>query len=156
MNPTDQTAYKPWWERHVARYKERTPVSARMFQRACESMPGGNTRSVTHFLPYPLFLAKGEGCFIHDVDGNRYLDFINNYTSLIHGHAHPAVVAAANAQSALGSAFPAPSENQYLLAELICSRVGSVDQIRYCNSGTEATMHAIRGARAVTGKPKVI
>ncbi|MEW5725928.1 MAG: aminotransferase class III-fold pyridoxal phosphate-dependent enzyme, partial [Thermodesulfobacteriota bacterium] len=104
----------------------------------------------------PLFLVRGEGCHIYDADGNQYLDFINNYTSLIHGSAHPAVVAAANAQSALGAAFPAPHEKQYLLAELIRARVESVDQIRYCNSGTEATMHAIRGARAFTRKPKII
>lgn len=156
MHLTDQKEGGAWMAEAIKRYKERTPASARLFKQACDFLPGGNTRSVMHFNPYPLFLARGEGCYLYDVDANRYLDFVNNYTSLIHGHAHPAIVAAANAQSAQGACFSGPHKSQSDLAELICSRVESVDQVRFCNSGTEATMHAIRAARAFTNKSKIV
>jgi glutamate-1-semialdehyde 2,1-aminomutase len=126
-----------------------------MYEKARACLPGGDTRTVTFFKPYPLFMSRGEGHSIYDVDGNAYVDFLNNYTVLVHGHAHPAIVAAATEQIAKGASFAAPTEHQYLLAEVICDRVKSVEQVRFCNSGTEATMNAIRAARLFTGKSKV-
>jgi glutamate-1-semialdehyde 2,1-aminomutase len=127
-----------------------------MFREAQRHLPGGDTRTAAFFDPYPVFLARGDGCRLHDVDGNVYIDFLNNYTSLIHGHAHPAVVKAVTEQARRGTSYAAPIESQYRLAELICERVPSVEQIRFCNSGTEATMNAIRAARAVSGRHKIV
>ena len=84
------------------------------------------------------------------------MDFLNNYTSLIHGHANPEIISVATEQIKKGASFAAPSISQYNLAEIICERVRSIDQIRFCNSGTEATMNAIRAARIVTGRMKIV
>src|SRR6185503_13301567 len=97
----------------------------------------------------------GAGLLLTDVDGNVYRDFLCNYTSLILGHAHPAVVAAVEEQARRGSAFAAPTETEVLLAEEIRARLPSVEQLRFTSSGTEATMFAIRAARAFTGRPLV-
>jgi glutamate-1-semialdehyde 2,1-aminomutase len=97
-------------------------------------------------------MVRGEGLWTWDVDGNGYRDFLGNYTSLIVGHAHPDVVAAVERQVRLGSAFAAPTEIEIELAEEIRGRLPSVERIRFTNSGTEATMFAIRAARAFTGR----
>ena len=100
-------------------------------------------------------MARGEGLRTWDVDGNEYRDFLGNYTSLILGHAHPAVVEAVTAQVRRGSAFAAPTEVEIELAEEIRRRLPSVERLRFTNSGTEATMFAIRAARAFTGRTLV-
>jgi len=105
--------------------------------------------------PYPIYAARGEGCRVWDVDGNEYIDCINNFTSLIHGHAHPSLVEAAKQQLALGSAFGLPTASEIDLAELLAERLPSVDQVRFTNSGTEAVMMALKAARAFTGRPKI-
>jgi glutamate-1-semialdehyde 2,1-aminomutase len=137
-------------------YRRRTPRSAELHAAAQRYLPGGDTRTITFFEPHPLYMERGQGCRLYDVDGNGYIDFLNNYTSLIHGHAFPPVVEAIAHQAALGTAYAACAENQHQLAELIAGRVASVDQIRFCNSGTEATMNAVRAARAFTGKDKLV
>lgn len=137
-------------------YKARTKTSYRLHQEAKEVFPGGDTRNVTFFKPYPSFMELGKGCRLWDVDGNEIIDFQNNYTSLIHGHAHPDIVAAVQDQIAKGSVYSAPFAKQTELGEIICSRLGSVDKLRFTNSGTEATMHAVRGARAYTGRTKIV
>lgn len=126
-----------------------------MHDRALASLPGGNTRSTVFMQPYPIYAARGEGCRVWDVDGNEYIDCINNFTSLIHGHAHPVLVEAARQQLALGSAFGLPTASEIDLAELLASRLPSVDQVRFANSGTEAVMMALKAARAFTGRPKI-
>jgi glutamate-1-semialdehyde 2,1-aminomutase len=93
---------------------------------------------------------------MRDVDGNEIVDFMNNFTSLIHGHAHADVVAAVQTQVAKGSAYAAPNADQIELAELIAARVPSIDQLRFTSSGTEGTLMAIRCARAATGKQKIM
>jgi glutamate-1-semialdehyde 2,1-aminomutase len=100
-------------------------------------------------------MTRGRGLRTWDVDGNAYRDFLGNYTSLILGHAHPEVVAAVEAQVRRGSAFAAPTETEIELAEEIRSRVPSIERIRFTNSGTEATMFALRAARAFTGRALV-
>jgi glutamate-1-semialdehyde 2,1-aminomutase len=134
-------------------YLARTPGSRALFQRATESIPGGSTRTTVFNPPYPPYMVRGEGLRTWDVDGNEYRDFLGNYTSLILGHAHPAVVEAVERQVRLGSAFAAPTEIEVELAEEIKGRLPSVERIRFTNSGTEATMFAIRAARAFTGRP---
>ena len=136
----------------VAEYLARTPRSAAMFERATASLPGGSTRTTIFSAPYPPYMARGAGLRTWDLDGNEYRDFLGNYTSLILGHAHPNVVAAVEAQVRRGSAFAAPTETEIELAEEIRSRLPSIDRIRFTNSGTEATMFAIRAARAFTGR----
>jgi glutamate-1-semialdehyde 2,1-aminomutase len=134
-------------------YLARTSGSRSLFERATRSIPGGSTRTTVFNPPYPPYMVRGEGLRTWDVDGNEYRDFLGNYTSLILGHAHPAVVEAVERQVRLGSAFAAPTEIEVELAEEIKSRLPSVERIRFTNSGTEATMFAIRAARAFTGRP---
>lgn len=137
-------------------YRRRTPQSLAHCQAAARVLPGGDTRRAVYFRPYPTFIQRGEGCVIYDVDGNRYLDFNNNYTSLIHGHAHPAVVEAVQAQVARGTLYASPTACQYELAGMLAERIPSVERVRFCNSGTEATMMAMRLARAYSGKDVIL
>src|SRR5215208_4292462 len=139
----------------VEEYLARTPGSAALFERASASLPGGSTRTTIYSAPYPPYMERGEGVRTWDVDGNEYRDFLGNYTSLILGHAHAAVVDAVERQVRKGSAFAAPTEVEIELAEEIRSRLSSVERLRFTNSGTEATMFAIRAARAFTGRPLV-
>jgi glutamate-1-semialdehyde 2,1-aminomutase len=136
-------------------YLARTPRSRELFERATDSLPGGSTRTTVYTAPYPPYIESGSGLWLRDVDGNEYRDFLCNYTSLILGHAHPAVVAAVEEQVRRGSAFAAPTETEVLLAEEIRRRVPSVERLRFTSSGTEATMFAIRAARAFTGRPLI-
>jgi glutamate-1-semialdehyde 2,1-aminomutase len=119
-------------------------------------MPGGDTRTVAFHPPYPLTIDRGDGCIITDVDGNEYIDVLNNYTSLIHGHAHPAITAAATEQVGKGTNFAAAIESQTRLASILVDRVASIDKVRFTNSGTEATMNAARAARAHTGRDVIV
>lgn len=137
-------------------YANARPNSRKLHEEACKYMPGGDTRTATFFLPFPNFIKRGEGAYMYDEDGFKLLDFQNNYTSLIHGHAHPETVEAVREQIARGSAYTAPFEKQIELSKLLTERFPSVDMIRYTNSGTEANMHALRIARAYTGKAKII
>src|SRR5215211_7195412 len=136
-------------------YPDPKSASRTMYDRALTSLPGGNTRTTVFMKPYPIYAARGEGCRVWDVDGNEYIDCINNFTSLIHGHAHPALIKAAKQQLALGSAFGLPTGSEIDLAELLAERLPSVDQVRFTNSGTEAVMMALKAARAFTGRPKI-
>jgi glutamate-1-semialdehyde 2,1-aminomutase len=140
----------------VERYLARTPRSRELFERAARSIPGGSTRTTIASDPYPPFLVRGEGLSTWDVDGHRYRDMIMNYTSLILGHAPPTVVAAVTVQVAKGSAFAAPTELEVELAEELRRRLPSLERVRFVNSGTEATMFAIRTARAFTRRPAIV
>jgi glutamate-1-semialdehyde 2,1-aminomutase len=137
-------------------YRISTTESRKLSERLRRVLPAGDTRSVTYYPPYPLALARGEGCQVWDVDGNRFIDLLNNYTSLVHGHAHPQIAAALIEQVPLGTAFPAPSAGQAELAERIVERVKSVQQLRFTNSGSEAVMQAVKVARAHTGRVEVV
>ncbi len=136
-------------------YPDQNSRSARLYKKARHVMPGGNTRTTLFHDPYPVYVANGSGTRIVDVDGIEYLDFYNNATVLIHGHAHPAVVDAVTKQIQKGTSFSAPTEIEIQLAELLSSRVPSMEHIRFTNSGTEAVMMAIKAARAYTGRPKI-
>jgi glutamate-1-semialdehyde 2,1-aminomutase len=138
------------------RYMRRTPRSRQHIEAAKQWLPGGETRRTTYFTPYPTIMVKGEGCHLYDCDGNRYIDFLNNYTSLIHGHAHPSVVEATSAQLKNGVVLGAATELQYRHAAYLCDRVPSLEMVRYCNCGTEATMFAMRTARAFTGRHTIL
>ncbi len=140
----------------ITRYREFSPNSAAKFSRAETVFPGGDTRSSAHYAPYSLIMESAAGCRLTDVDGHEILDFMNNFTSLIHGHAHPDVVTAVQTQAAKGTAYAAPNEEQIALGELIVGRVPSLEQMRFTSSGTEGTQMAIRCARAATGRQKIM
>ena len=136
-------------------YRQTTPGSRALHDRAARVMPGGTTRTTTYFEPYPLYIDRGEGCRVWDVDGTERIDMLGNYTAMILGHAHPKVVEAISRQAARGTGFAAANPLEVELATLLCERVPSLDAVRFCNSGTEATMFALRLARAFTGRPKI-
>ncbi len=136
-------------------YKAKTSRSRQLFEEALRVMPGGNSRTTTFFDPYPFYIARGEGARIWDVDGVERLDFNGNYTSLILGHANPRVVQAIQDAATRGMSFPGPSEHEVRLAGLLTARIPSMEAVRFTNSGTEATMHAVRVARAFTGRSKI-
>jgi len=138
------------------RYWSTTSKSAAVAKRAERVMPGGDTRSVQQYRPYSLTIVRGEGPFLFDADGNRYIDLLGNYTSLVHGNAYPPIVEAIREAAAKGTAWPARSHAQVELAELLCNRVRSVEQVRFCNSGTEAGMLAAHVARRMTGRKYIL
>ncbi|HET7420794.1 MAG TPA: aspartate aminotransferase family protein [Candidatus Dormibacteraeota bacterium] len=136
-------------------YRRTTPASQALHERAAKVMPGGTTRTTTYLDPYPLYIERGEGCRIWDADGTERIDMLGNYTAMILGHAHPKVVEAISKQAARGTGFAAANPIEVELATLLCERVPSLDAVRFCNSGTEATMFALRLARAFTSRPKI-
>lgn len=143
-------------EKVYADYGNWSALSAKLIEEAREVFPGGDTRMSAHFAPYPLFIERAEGARLHDADGHTLIDFMNNFTSLIHGHANPGIVAAVQEQIARGSAYAAPTRSQVDLAKLICERVPGVEQLRFTSSGTEATLMGLRCARAFTGRQKIM
>ncbi len=140
----------------LAVYESRTPASRALYHRARCVLPGGDTRTGTFHLPYPLFISRGEGPRVWDADGHPYLDLLNNFTSLVHGHAHPDVVQAVARQDAHGTAHGTANALQVELAETLCWRVPSVERLRFCNSGSEATLGALRAAKAFTGRSRIM
>lgn len=143
-------------EQIYAGYRDWSATSAALIEEAREVFPGGDTRMSAHFAPYPLFIERAEGARLYDADDHEIIDFMNNFTSLVHGHANPAIVAAVQQQVALGSAYAAPTRSQVALAGLLCERVPSVEQMRFTSSGSEATLMALRCARAFSGRQKVM
>jgi glutamate-1-semialdehyde 2,1-aminomutase len=136
-----------------------TGRSAELFAAAQEVLPGGVDSPVRAFRAVggtPRFIARGEGAYLVDVDGNRYVDYVLSWGPLVLGHAHPAVVRAIVEQAARGTSYGAPSELETELARLITAALPAVELVRFVSSGTEATMSAVRIARAFTGRLKVI
>ncbi|NLU84129.1 glutamate-1-semialdehyde 2,1-aminomutase [Rhodococcus sp. HNM0569] len=137
----------------------RTDLSARLFERAEAVTPGGVNSPVRAFGSVggtPRFVKSASGYTLVDVDDNRYVDLVCSWGPMILGHAHPTVVDAVQRAASSGLSFGAPAEGEVLLAEEIVSRVAPVEQVRLVNSGTEATMSAVRLARGVTGRPKIL
>ena len=137
-------------------YPESSSKSAELYNRARRVIPDGASRSTVLIKPHPVYVAEGEGAWVTDVDGNRYLDCNNNFTSIILGHADPQVERAVQAQMKKGTAFSFATELEIELAELLCARTPSFEKIRFCNSGTEAVMGMIKAARAFTNRAKII
>ena len=136
-------------------YRSLTPTSYEYFLEGRKYLPGADSRSPLFYSPYPVVLEEGRGCWLFDVDSNKLLDFTGNHTSLILGYKHPRVLNAVRRQLEKGTAFPGVTLPQLRLARLLCERVPSFEQVRFTNSGTEATMNAIRAARAFTGRHKI-
>jgi glutamate-1-semialdehyde 2,1-aminomutase len=136
-------------------YRCRTPASYECFLEGYQYLPGADSRSPLFYPPYPVVLVEGQGCWLVDLDGNRLLDFTGNHTSLILGYGHPRLLEAVQHQLLKGTCFPGTTLPQVQLARLLCARIASLERVRFTNSGTEATMQAIRAARAFTGRPKI-
>lgn len=134
---------------------ERTRASEAMYNRALNSLPLGVGSSFQVGDPYPIYLSEGSGSRVVDVDGHEYVDYHNGFGCMLVGHAHPKVREAIERAAATGTHFAAPTPATVELAEVLCDRF-SVDRVRFCNSGTEATMHAIRIARAATGRDHIV
>jgi glutamate-1-semialdehyde 2,1-aminomutase len=133
--------------------------SVRLFAEAQQYIPGGVNSPVRAFKSVggnPVYIAKGEGARVVDVDGNTYIDYIGSWGPLILGHAHPKVLAAIQEAAALGTSFGAPTERETEMAKLVCEIVPSVEVVRMVNSGTEATMSALRLARGYTKRNKIM
>lgn len=141
--------------RIIEAYRARTPRSYAAHLRALRRLPGGVNRNITHLSPHPLYVDSGEGAHLVDLDGNRYLDFLGNYTSMILGCGDAATARAIVTQLARGSAWAAASAAEFKLADMISERVPSMQQVRFASSGTEATFLAMRAARAATGRDQV-
>ena len=129
--------------------------SRQTFERATAVLPGGTTRVTIARAPVPVYATGGKGAWLTDLDGNRYLDLNNNFTTLIHGHAFEPVIEAVERQLRSGSCFANPTEHEVAHAEMLCARVPVVEQVRYVNTGTEAVMFAIKAARVLTGRTKI-
>jgi glutamate-1-semialdehyde 2,1-aminomutase len=135
------------------------PRSRELFARARQSIPGGVNSPVRAFRAVggePLFIERGEGPYIWDADGRRYIDYVGSWGPLLFGHAHPRIVEAVCAAAERGTSFGAPTAREVELAERIRDLVPGVEMVRLVNSGTEATLSAIRLARAATARPKIL
>jgi len=127
-----------------------------MMERAALSMPRGLTRTLSWFAPYPVVFQRGRGATLYDVDGNRYVDLFSNGLSLMHGHAYGPIEDALRPALARGTAWPGTSDAQIEFAELLCARVPGAEQVRFANTGTEATMLAVKLARHVTQRQLIV
>ena len=139
----------------MSAYPNPSSASARLFERACATMPGGNSRIAVYQAPYPIFVARAKGSRVTDVDGTERIDFINNQSALVHGHCFEPVVEAVERQLRLGASFSGPTVAEIELGEHLKNRVASVERIRFTNSGSEAVMFAVKAARAFTGRHKI-
>ena len=138
------------------RFIKKNTLSYKRWHKAKESMPGGNTRTVLHYDPFPITIKKGEGTLLESLDNDYYLDFLGEYSAGLYGHSNPYITKALIEAVQSGLSFGAPNEWEALLAEEICSRVKSIDKVRFTNSGTEANLMAIGAARAFTDRKKIM
>jgi len=139
-----------------SRYVSANPKSAARHSSARSSMPGGNTRTVLHYSPFPLAWAKGEGAHLTDLDGHDYTDFLGEYSAGLYGHSNPVILEAIRTALEGGIVLGGPNQYEADLALMIRDRFPSIQLVRFCNSGTEANVFAIQAARAATGRPAIL
>ncbi len=139
-----------------SRYVAANPLSHAADDKAERYLPGGNTRSVLHFNPFPLTMVGGEGAELTDLDGHRYVDFVGEYSAALFGHSNEIVKAAIREALDSGVSMGAPTPYERELATLLCERYPSLEQVRFCNSGTEANLMALSTARVITARSKMM
>ncbi|MEM9416576.1 MAG: aminotransferase class III-fold pyridoxal phosphate-dependent enzyme [Planctomycetota bacterium] len=139
-----------------ARYAAANPKSALAHQAAARHLPGGNTRTVLHYEPFPLTMVRGEGPELIDLDGHRYIDCVSEYSAGLYGHCDEAIDAAIRRALDDGIVLGAPTGYERELAGLLCDRFPALGRVRFCNSGTEANILAITTAKIVTGREKIL
>ncbi|KAI0913631.1 class III aminotransferase [Ustulina deusta] len=135
-----------------ARYVAANPASRAAHDIATASLPGGNTRSVLHWEPYPLCISSAEGYTLRDADGHAYVDLLGEYSAGLYGHSHPALLAAITETAQRGLSYGGPHAAEARLAALIKERFRSIEHVRFTNSGTEANLMALAAAKAYTGR----
>lgn len=143
-------------QHEAKRYADRNPLSARRQERAAASMPGGNTRSILHYDPFPLAFDRGEGACLWSLDGDQYVDFLGEFTAGLYGHSEKVVLDAVREALDRGLGYGGVSDLEPRLAELLCARFPSVELVRFTNSGTEANLMALALAIALTGRRKIL
>ncbi len=146
-------------QQKIKQHKGRYDISKQLFERAEQLMPGGVNSPVRAFNGvggHPIFMAGASGPIVQDMDENQYIDFVLSWGPMILGHAHPHVIKSVTERLSLGTSFGAPTDIETYLSDLICTRHESVEQLRLVNSGTEATMSAIRLARGYTSKDEIV
>ncbi len=139
-----------------ARYVEANPASRVLHETAARSLPGGNTRTVLFFDPYPLTFVRGAGQFLKDADGHEYLDFLGEYTAGLFGHSHPTIRTALDTALDGGISLGGHNRMEAEFSALVVERFPSIDLVRFTNSGTEANLMALSTARAVTGRNQIM
>jgi glutamate-1-semialdehyde 2,1-aminomutase len=139
-------------EQARARYVAANPLSMAADRGAERYLPGGNTRTVLHFDPFPLTMVAGEGAELNDLDGHRYVDFVGEFSAGLFGHSEEVIKSAVRCALDEGVVMGAPTIHERELAELLCTRFPGIDQLRFCNSGTEANIWALTAARQLTGR----
>ena len=156
MTPVQTQTLQQLASEAAARYTAANPLSRIRFERSTRFLPGGDTRTVNHYTPFPVTIVRGEGARLYDLDGHEYVDFLNDHTAGLYGHSHPVLRTAIATAAQNGLALGGPTPTQQDLAELICGRFPSVERVRFTNSGTEANLMAVGLARAVTGREAVL
>jgi glutamate-1-semialdehyde 2,1-aminomutase len=151
----DRDRIRELTDAEAERFADRTRASRELAERARRSLAGGVTSSLHWRDPYPIYIDRGEGSRVWDVDANEYVDFHNGFSAMIQGHAHPAIVAAVRERVAMGTHFGATTEDSVGVAEELSRRFG-LPAWRFTNSGTESNMAAIRIARAATGRDAIV
>jgi glutamate-1-semialdehyde 2,1-aminomutase len=137
-------------------YRARNPKSLALYEKACDALPGGNTRSAIYAEPFPLTMVKGEGAHLWDADGHEYADFLSEFTAGLYGHSHPAIRKAIDQALDGGINFGAHGAAEAKFAAAIRDRFPSIELVRFTNSGTEANLMAVSAAIAITGKKKIL
>src|SRR5690349_6226196 len=143
-------------EEAETRYSAANPKSVARHSAARSAMPGGNTRTVLHYSPFPLAWAKGEGAHLTDLDGHLYTDFLGEHSAGLYGHSNPVILEAIRNALDGGIVLGGPNQYEAELAGMIRDRFPSIQLLRFCNSGTEANVFAIQTARAATGKSAIL
>jgi len=156
VTPIHNTSLASALEEAEAQFVAANPKSRTRAQAAMRSLPGGNTRTVLHFTPYPVTLAGGQGCHVTDIDGHRYADYLSEYTAGLYGHSNPQLIDTLKSVLDGGVALGGPNRYEADLAALLCQRFASIERLRFCNSGTEANLFAMSAARAFIGRDKIM
>ena len=138
------------------RYGQANPKSEQSFQAAHRALPGGNTRSGLYFAPFPLTLAGGEGARVRDLDGHDYTDFVVELTAGLYGHSNPILQAAIKHALDAGIVLGGHNTVEARLAEALCARIPSLDKVRFCNSGSEATLFTLSALRGISDRQRVM
>jgi glutamate-1-semialdehyde 2,1-aminomutase len=143
-------------EAAVASYTNANPLSRDQFARAAQGLPGGNTRIVLYYDPFPVGIARAHDGCVQDLDGHEYLDFVNEFTAAVYGHSNPVILDAIRSALNDGLSFGGPNRWEAALAEAVCSVFASIERVRFCNSGTEANLLAVQLARRITGRGRYL
>lgn len=156
MTPVQTQTLQQLAAEAAARYTAANPLSRTRFERSTGFLPGGDTRTVNHYTPFPVTIVRGAGARLYDLDGHEYVDFLNDHTAGLYGHSHPVLQAAIASAAQNGLALGGPTPNQQDFAEMVCRRFPSVERVRFTNSGTEANLMAVSLARAATQRDAVL